>query len=50
MKKTIKKSNKPKEVKNNSAFKRAMNQIGVKNGDTVIVSFEDGSTYKVERI
>ena len=43
MKKTIKKSNKPKEVKNNSAFKRAMNQIGVKNGDTIIIDANKGT-------
>ena len=47
-KKPVKKTVKDKIVKNNSAFRRAMLQMGVKSGDKVTVVFDDGSTYKVE--
>ena len=40
---------KVKTIKNNSAFKRAMVQIDIKSGDKVLVTFNDGSRYEVER-
>jgi len=38
----------PKVVRNNSAFKRAVTQMGMKPGDKITAVFDDGSRYEVE--
>ena len=49
LKKTEAVKEETKTFKNNSAFKRAMVQMGVEPGQKITVSFADGSTYTVER-
>lgn len=43
-----KKTEDPKIIHSNSAFKRAMTQIGAKSGDSFLITYADGSTFKVE--
>jgi hypothetical protein len=41
---------KPRVVKNNSAFRRAMVQMEIQPGEKVTVIYDDGSSYQVEGV
>lgn len=49
-KKKVTKKAEIKKFKNISSFRRAITQMDVKSGDTVIVYFDDGRSFEVKSL